>query len=1104
LNLHWLTGLLIINTLWSCPNANGETPRPAILNITSAIDRYEVGSYLTILADPSGELSIDEVANDQQQLWRPSDTNVPSFGYSDSAYWFRLKVEGLDRLDEWILEIAYPPLDETSLYYRQENGTWIAKHTGDQYDFSGRDLGYRNPLFVISGENITELYLRVKSTGVVKVPVNLSTVRSFTEQSIRSTYFLGLYFGIMLVMILYNLCIFFSTKELSYLYYVLYISSFGFAMLALNGLGFQLLWPNYPGLNQYMIPVLEALSLATLAVFTSNYLNTKSHTPRLHIILNLLKVYALVTVAAAFFGGYEIAIKLVTLGVLIFVVYVFIVGAVSFRMGYRPARYFLIAFSSLLIGAFLFALSSAGLIPSNFITNYGLQIGSLMEVVLLSLGLADKMNLAQEKADAINRQLIADLQQREQDQINSNEKIKKLNLDLIEKEMARTAFFHNTSHELRTPLNGIIGYVELMKQPVAELPKKAVSQVLKIGMLAESLKNQVNTILDLAKSRRGELRLNISVFLVDELVEEIKILIDGLKYRHPNTSFILNYQQEEGRRFCFDREKLVIVIRNILSNAFKFREIDKPNSVELDLKLLPGNELYLQVRDTGIGIPENQIESVFLEFHQVSDDARRSHEGTGIGLSMVKTVVDLAGGRLNVQSRLGIGTCFQVWIPSQEQIAFNAVNYLGENSLDRTMSYLSAIRSEDENREVPSNPIPSVLTKAETDKYRIVLIDDNYINCEVISEILRGKCYQVDCAMGGREGLAMIRDLKPDLILLDLMMPEVSGEDVLRELKSDLELNQIPVIILTARASQEDKNYSLTLGADDYLAKPVVTEEMLLRVKNVIARLDLARSQSEQETLAKNLAAAQKFYISMQNLSSRLQGVEISSYYCSAEIAGGDWIGVKHDEKNNLLYAVIGDVTGHGMVSALLTVATAGAMNGCLHMMGTQAKLPAAEGLRQLANAVNRVVFDLGQIINRCMTMCFICIDMERGELAYLNAGHNPVYLVRNQKIIPILKGGLPLGMSRDTSFGQRTIDLQQGDTIFLYTDGLIENRGPNGESLAIRAVEKILKAGASPEHTKKKILKQGSVIWQQEVPEDDCSFLIIQWRDSSNKSQVA
>ena len=1075
-----------------------------MLQMTHDKDRYQLGQFLKILKDSEGKYTINEIAQLDRNEWYLSESTVPSFGYTDAVYWFHLRLEGLDLHNEWILEIDYAPLDHISLFYRSSDGSWVKRHAGDHYAFRNRDLDFRTPVFTLSGEEINEIYLRVNSTGVVKLPATLWSSKAFAEQSNRSTLALGLYFGIMLVMVLYNLCIFASTRALSYLFYVIYISSFGLAMFALNGLGFQLIWPDRPDLNQFMVPALEALSLGTLAVFISSYLNTKRHTPRLHFILNILKIYALVTISAAFWGGYELAIKLVTLGVLIFVVYVFIVSSVSLRLGYRPAKYFLIAFSSLLVGTFLFALTSAGLIPSNFITNYALQIGSLMEVVLLSLGLADKMNLAQEKADATNRQLISDLQKREREQAKSHEEIKKLNQDLIEKELARTAFFHNTSHELRTPLNGIIGFVELLKQPSSGLAAKAISQVSKIGMLADSLKNQVNTILDLAKFRKGELRLNVTAFSMNELVEEVKVLADGLSYRYPNTKFTLIYRQTDDRRFVFDREKLVVVIRNILSNAFKFRSIDRTNEVTLDIDFSEHNELMLKFQDTGIGIPEKQIDSIFLEFHQIADDARRAYEGTGIGLSMAKSVIELAQGKLKVRSKEGIGTTFQVQIPPQDQCVVegeavfeaSSAESVGKDNNDN-LSAIEVTQQVNEKLQMPLN-------RSDTNDYKIVLIDDNSINCEVVSEILQAQNYEVDCALGGREGLDMIRENKPDLILLDLMMPEVSGEDVLRELKEDSELNQIPVIILTARASQDDRHNSLNLGADDYLAKPIVTEEMLLRVKNIVARLDLVRSQSKQETLAKNLAAAQKFYISMQNLSSQLRGVEISSHYLSAEIAGGDWLGVKYDESNELLYAVIGDVTGHGMVSALLTVATAGAMNGCLHMMGMQPKLSPLDGLHRLAQSVNRVVYDLGQIIDRCMTMCFICIDVQKGQLAYINAGHNAIYLVRSGRVKPILEGSLPLGMSGESRFGQTTLDLEEGDMVFLYTDGLIENVGPDGQCLALRTIEKILKSGASPEHTKTKILEQGSMIWKHEEPEDDCSFLIIQWRGMARERKTA
>jgi hypothetical protein len=151
---------------------------------------------------------------------------------------------------------------------------------------------------------------------------------------------MGVYFGTMLVMVLYNLYIYISIREKSYFYYVLYIISYGLAMLALNGFAFQLLWPNTPAVNHFIIPVLEALSLGTLALFTASYLGTKKNTPRLHKILIGLGIYSVVTIAAAFILGYEVAIKMVTLGVLLFVVYVFWISIVRLHMGVPPSKIF--------------------------------------------------------------------------------------------------------------------------------------------------------------------------------------------------------------------------------------------------------------------------------------------------------------------------------------------------------------------------------------------------------------------------------------------------------------------------------------------------------------------------------------------------------------------------------------------------------------------------------------------------------------------------------------------------------------------------------------------------------------------------------------------
>ncbi|MBF0100945.1 MAG: response regulator [Desulfobacterales bacterium] len=432
----------------------------------------------------------------------------------------------------------------------------------------------------------------------------------------------------------------------------------------------------------------------------------------------------------------------------------------------------------------------------------------------------------------------------------------RLNIDLdaaykklIEQEKARTAFFHNTSHELRTPLNGIIGFSDLIINggfgPVSE---QVISQIQKIKHLSESLKVQVNTILDLAKAKRGELQLNNTEISLNALVSDCAMLAQGLMLQKPNRFFELKTSWNEGSDVIFisDREKLISILRNLLGNAFKFSKEGKDNHVQFVFKHASSEVIVFQVSDTGIGIPESYIGKIFEEFRQVEEDSRRSYEGTGLGLSMVKNIVELMKGSITVESTPEIGTTFTVTLPAQK-----IVDSFNQPPIQEIIPASQALTDISKQNFSELKTLPENHTLLEQDQYSILVVDDMEINVEIISVLLRSKGYHVRESYGGRDALIKIRENRPNLLLLDLMMPEFSGEDVLKTIRQDPELNNLPVIIITARASQEDRLYGLGLGADDYLAKPIIGEELLLRVNGILNRIELMRKFLEAEAANK-------------------------------------------------------------------------------------------------------------------------------------------------------------------------------------------------------------------------------------------------------------
>lgn len=407
--------------------------------------------------------------------------------------------------------------------------------------------------------------------------------------------------------------------------------------------------------------------------------------------------------------------------------------------------------------------------------------------------------------------------------------------EVQEKEQARTLFFQNTSHELRTPLNGIIGFMQLLTQGrYGKLPAAADVQLQKCIRLAISLKNQVNSILDLAKSKKGRLTLNSSSITIKDLIDETEDLAAGLLLKRADFSFQCTCEwQTLLSQFIGDREKIATILRNLVGNAFKFADPVRPNRVELSLTR-EGGWLHIVVSDTGIGIPVQYQERIFEEFKQVEDDSRRAYEGSGLGLAIVREFVKLMGGEVRLESEHGKGSRFFVSIPEQKEIHLQKPAEVALGNIDSKIK-LSKIGP-------AANSLPSQAAKG-----HILVVDDNEMNCDVLRDILQHQGYQVSTVLDGQEALRFMRREHPDLLLLDMMMPLFSGEDVIKAMKEDSLLQDIPVILITARASDDDRLFGLSLGADDYLAKPIHHEELLFRVQNLLLRLEIRQKMVEAE-----------------------------------------------------------------------------------------------------------------------------------------------------------------------------------------------------------------------------------------------------------------
>ncbi len=385
------------------------------------------------------------------------------------------------------------------------------------------------------------------------------------------------------------------------------------------------------------------------------------------------------------------------------------------------------------------------------------------------------------------------------------------NLELARAMRMKDDFLANMSHELRTPLNGILGLSEALQlKTYGMLSEKQLRALRNIESSGRHLLSLINDILDLSKIEAGKLEIHPETIRVVEVCQA-------------SLAFIKELALKKGITTSFEPDPLVITIQadlrrlkqilvNLLSNAVKFT----PAGGKLTLKVqanLQQQVVELSVSDTGIGISATDLARLFQPFTQVDSSLTRKHEGSGLGLALVKELAELHGGQIRVQSEVGQGSTFTVSLPWQpDALAWET---------------LAALEQPTETAPVTVGPPPARLEK-------ILLAEDAELNIMAVGDYLENQGYQMIYARDGREALAIAREQFPDLILMDVQMPELDGLTVTRQLRTDPQFAEVPIIALTAMAMTGDRERCLEAGATDYVSKPLVLRELVEMMRKLL------------------------------------------------------------------------------------------------------------------------------------------------------------------------------------------------------------------------------------------------------------------------------
>ncbi len=800
----------------------------AALALEATVSHTSLDSALYYWPEASAQASFETV---QGSPFEPASTAALNPGFSDRVHWYRVELSNpTDRPLERLLSLGHPNLDEVWFFRPVGERAYQKTVTGRNYPFARREVPHRHFVFPLSlpPHSTQTYYFRVRSSAAFYVAAELYALPAFLNKERDAQLGFGFYYGLIFVMFFYNLVLWLSTRSKSYLYYVLTVFFLhGLFQLSTNGLAYEYLWPRAVWWNNHCMGFFLGVSVFWVLQFTQRFLKTQQDMPTMHRVFQVLKWTALAMAVFNLMPDGSLFSRLSIFGnIRVAMLANGLIWAVAlWRWRDEQARSFLIAWSTLLLGGLITGLAAFNLLPRNFWTTHALQMGTAIQVVLLSLALAERMRTGQQRVLVAEQARRREAQQAQQVQENLVQRLQKL-------DRLKDDFMANISHELRTPLNGIIGISEsLMDGAAGPLAREQHKNLALVVASARRLFHLVSDLLDFSQIKHREIQLHLRAVGLREVVDGVLRLSEPLIGQKSLT--LENHIAMDTPAVWADEDRLQQILHNLVGNAIKFTA---EGFVRVHARV-KADHIEVRVTDSGMGIDPAHQERIFEAFEQADGSITRSHSGTGLGLAITRQLLRLQGGDIDVDSQPGAGCTFIFTLPLakvQQATAVNTAPALRQTARLRALLpgtqelELEALQRAEQLAALNLPAIP------EDRSFHILIVDDEPVNLQVLVNMLSLQNYTVTRADSGQAALAALEQQTFDLILLDVMMPHMSGYEVCAAIRERYPASALPVVFLTARSQTEDVVHGFETGANDYLSKPVAKNELLARIQTHI------------------------------------------------------------------------------------------------------------------------------------------------------------------------------------------------------------------------------------------------------------------------------